>query len=350
MESLVQLPADLLHGATSHAPGRLIVGVDGGGTKTLAAAWDPESHEVWLGRSGPSNLDAVGEEAAAQALHTAVEAATNAAGRSATDVSAAVFALAGTDTARVQALVDERFAYSATFTVNDVVAAWAAGTECRPGVAVIAGTGSNLLGVGRNHEVWRAGGWGHILGDEGSGFWIGIQGIRAGLAHRDGTGPPTALTEAAAGHFGAPSVEAVASLVYQRPLTKSEIASFAREVSRLGHGGDGVAGRILREGGRLLARQAVTVIRRVGLAGPEPFHVAQVGSTWKAGALYVDTFEGLVHEAAPGVRFDHVHAPPVYGALLLAGRGAKGWSDGPPEGLAQLLEDALADGPESAAD
>jgi glucosamine kinase len=344
VESLVQLPPGLLTGATTVAPGQLIVGVDGGGTKTLAAAWDPATGEVWLGKAGPSNLDAIAEGVAAQSLESAVDAATDAAGRSSDDVAVAVFGLAGTDTSKVAHLVDERFEYATTFTVNDSVTAWAAGTECKPGVAVIAGTGSNILGVGRHEEIWRAGGWGHIIGDEGSGYWFGLEGIRAGLAHRDATGPPTRLAEAAARHFGAKSVEDVANLVYQRPLTKAEVASFSVVVAELGHGGDATAGRILREGGHLLAHQALTVIRRTGLAGHEPFMVAQVGSTWNAGPLFRGTFESLVQEGASGVTFAHVHAPPVYGALLLAGRAARVWADEPPAGLDERLEQALKAG------
>jgi len=341
MESLVQLPGELLTGATTLEPGQLIVGVDGGGTKTLAAAWDPATDEVWLGRAGPSNLDSSGEEAAAQALEDSVAAATGAAGRTGGDVSVAVFGLAGTDTDRVAELVDRRFEYATTFTVNDTVTAWAAGTACRPGIAVIAGTGSNILGVGRHTETWRAGGWGHLLGDEGSGHWLAREAIRAGLAQRDGTGPETGVTGAAAAFFGVDSIEEVANLFYQRPLSKAEVAAFAVEVARLAEDGDAIAGRILREGGRLLALATVAVARRVGLAGPERFEVAEVGSTWKAGPLFRGTFEGLVREFAPGVNFDHVHAPPVYGALLLAGRAARVWADEPPADVETALERAL---------
>ena len=343
MESLVQLPPDLLAGAPRYEPGQLIVGVDGGGTKTLAAAWDPAAGEVWLGMAGPSNLDSSGEEAATRALEASLSAATRAAGRSENEVCVAVFGLAGTNTARIAHVVERRFHYAQTFIVNDVVTAWAAGTEVRPGVAVIAGTGSNILGVGRHNQTWRAGGWGHILGDEGSGYWLAREGIRAGLAHRDGTGPETALTGAATEFFKAGSIEEVTSHIYEPTTVKSDVAAFAVHVARLANTGDPIAGRILREGARLLAHATVTVIRRVGLTGPEPFEVAEVGSPWQAGPLFRDTFEGLVREFALGARFDHVHAPPVYGALLLAGRAAGVWSDEPPKGLDDALERALTD-------
>src|SRR2546421_6659837 len=99
MESLVQLPLELLAGATKWEAGKLIVGVDGGGTKTLAAAWDPATAEVWLGLAGPSNLDSAGEKAAEHALRHAVEEASTAARPRSEPIAPARFGLAGAGTA-----------------------------------------------------------------------------------------------------------------------------------------------------------------------------------------------------------------------------------------------------------
>ena len=113
-----------------------------------------------------------------------------------------------------------------------------------PGSALISGTGSNVFGVGGGEgdtPPWRAGGWGHLLGDEGSGYWLGAQSIAAVLHDRDGSGPPTALSDASLRFFGAPSVETLAASVYTTPLTKSEVAAFAIETSRLAGEGDAVA-------------------------------------------------------------------------------------------------------------
>ena len=63
------------------------------------------------------------------------------------------------------------------------------GDRRRPGVGAISGTGSNVFGVGADGRAWRAGGWGHLLGDEGSGYWLGIESIRAALRDREAPGP-----------------------------------------------------------------------------------------------------------------------------------------------------------------
>ena len=339
MEPLVRVPRDLLTGSDEQLSGDIVVGVDGGGTKTVAAAYDRVRGRVTTGKAGPSNPDAVGEERATEALEQAVLDALDS-DRARGDVAAAVFAVAGTDTAALARTVDGAFDYLRAFVVNDVVAAWGASTGCRPGVAAICGTGSNIFGVGYDGSSWRAGGWGHVLGDEGSGYWLGVGGIRAALAARDASGPSTALFDDAAAHFGVASVEALAALTYAKPLTKAEIASFARTVAERGAEGDDVAAALLSRAGALLAAQANAVIANTGLAG-QSFLLGKVGSTWKAGPLLNDAFDEAVRSQAPEATFDLVETPPVHGALLLAGRAARFWQDDPPAGLPSLVEDAF---------
>jgi N-acetylglucosamine kinase-like BadF-type ATPase len=340
MEPLVRVPKDLLDGSSEPLSGDIVVGVDGGGTKTVAAAYDRARGTVTLGKGGPSNPDAVGDKQATESLEQAVLDAIES-DRSGGDVAAAVFAVAGTDTDALDRTVDGAFDYLRPFVVNDVVAAWGAATGCRPGVAAICGTGSNIFGVGYDGSSWRAGGWGHILGDEGSGYWLGVQGINAALAVRDASGPSTALFDAAPEHFGVASVEALAALTYAKPFTKGEIASFARVVAERGADGDEVAGAILARAGTLLAAQARAVVSHTGLADADSFVLGKVGSTWKAGPLLNDAFDDAVRGTAPGAQFDLIETPPVHGALLLAGRAAGFWRDDPPTDLPSLVGGAL---------
>ena len=143
-----------------------------------------------LGHGGPSNQDAVGPQAAVGALLQAADEAIAQAGISSKDLGSAVLAIAGTDTDAVVRHV-RAARPEAWVVVNDVVAAWATATAAGPGVAVISGTGSNVFGVGPDGRTWRSGGWGHILGDEGSGYWLGVESIRAALRDLDASGPPT---------------------------------------------------------------------------------------------------------------------------------------------------------------
>jgi glucosamine kinase len=318
-DSLVKLPAALAHfdAAPAQRGARFLLGIDGGATKTLAGVLDLERRRLHLGHGGPSNQDAVGVRAAGQALFGAAGEALAGAGINDGQLDAAVLAVAGTDTdaviAHVRAERSEKW-----IVVGDVVGAWATATGARPGVGAIAGTGSNVFGVGADGRGWRAGGWGHQLGDEGSGYWYGLQSIKAALRDRERSGPETALSDAAVEHFGVLSVEALAALVYSKPLTKGEIAALAIQTARLAERGDAVARELYERGASELAGQIAAVIRQTGLEGEFP--VGLIGSAYKAGAVFVGPLTHEIHALAPGARVEVVEMAPVAGSLLLAAR------------------------------
>jgi len=355
-DSLVKLPAalGLGQGAAAGAGGqageaangdgrpggargaRFVMGVDGGATKTLAAVLDVERRRLFVGHGGPSNEDAVGVDAAGAALLGAADEAIRGAGIAEKDLDAAVLAVAGTDTDSVAAHVRAQRPQS-WIVVNDVVGAWATATGARPGVGAISGTGSNVLGVGRDGAAWRAGGWGHVLGDEGSGYWLGLQSIRAALRDRDASGPPTVLSEAAPAFFGAASVEELVGLVYGRPLGKSEIAALAIETAAVAERGDAVARELYEHGARELGGQIAAVIRQTGLDGPFP--VGLIGSAFKAGRMFVEPLTRAIHALAPQAQVSVVETPPVAGILLLALHACASADALPARELAQLLDD-----------
>jgi N-acetylglucosamine kinase-like BadF-type ATPase len=341
------------------------MGIDGGATKTLAAVLDLETMELHLAHGGPSNEDAVGAQAAGQALLDVAEQAIERAGIGREQLDTAVLAIAGTDTESIARHV--RAARSEEWiVVNDVVAAWAAATGARPGVGAISGTGSNVFGVGPDGRAWRVGGWGHLLGDEGSGYWLGTESIKAALRDREASGPETALSEAALEFFAVPSIEALASHVYAKPLTKGEIAAFATEAARIAAGGDTVARELYERGASELAAQIAVVIRMTGLSsgsgresthgsGDEGSHshgegeghddggfpVGLIGSAFKAGAVFVEPLTRAVHEHTSDARVSIVEMAPVGGSLLLAARacGRDGDLDGVE--LTRLIDAAL---------
>jgi N-acetylglucosamine kinase-like BadF-type ATPase len=359
-DSLVHLPA-VLSSEQPRTDARYVMGVDGGATKTLAAVLDLRALEdtlqggqageklVHLGHGGPSNEDAVGAQAAVEALLGAADEALERAGVDASELGAAVLGIAGTDTEDVERNVLAART-EAWIVVNDVVAAWATATNVGPGVAAIAGTGSNVFGVnldGGETRAWRAGGWGHLLGDEGSGYWLGVQSIKAALRDREASGPATAITDVAPAFFGVASIDAVAAAVYSKPLTKGEIAAFAIETARLAEQGDAVACELYERGARELGDQVAAVIEQTGLGDPDAsgrareFPVGLIGSAYKAGPVFVDPLTRAIHERAPGALVGAVEMPPVGGSLLLAAR-ACGRSDAvAPLELTRLLDEAL---------
>jgi glucosamine kinase len=336
-QSLVTLPPALARRDRTDRPagGSLFLGIDGGATKTLAAVLDLERGRLYLGHGGASNQDAVGVHAAGEALFEAADEALAAGGVEEGELDAAVLAVAGTDTDAIAAHVS-RARSREWIVVNDVVGAWAAATGARPGIGVISGTGSNVFGVGSDGRPWRAGGWGHILGDEGSGYWLGIQSIKAALRDRESSGRATALADAAVTFFGAANVEQVAALTYSKPLTKSEIAAFAIETARIAERGDVVARELYAQGAAALAEQIAAVIRCTGLEGSFP--VGLIGSAFKAGPVFIDPLVRAIHKLAPQAQVAVAELAPVGGAVLLAAHAC-----GAEEALAEIDLAALID-------
>ncbi|HTD58431.1 MAG TPA: BadF/BadG/BcrA/BcrD ATPase family protein [Solirubrobacteraceae bacterium] len=332
------LPSALM-APVADAGARFLMGVDGGATKTLAAVLDLRERTLQLGHGASSNADAVGADAATASLLKATDEAMGRAGIGREQLDAAVLAIAGTDTDAVASHVRE--SHPGTWVVvNDVVGAWAAATGAQPGVGAISGTGSNVFGVGHDGRAWRAGGWGHVLGDEGSGYWLAVESIKAALADRERSGPETALSAAAVKFFAVESVEALATLVYSKPLTKGQIAAFAIETARVAHAGDTVARALYERAAAEIGGKVAAVIEQTGLLGDFP--VGLIGSAFKAGALFVGPLTTVVQRVAPQARVAVVEMTPVGGCLLLAARLAGREQAVDPVELAPLLDAVLA--------
>jgi N-acetylglucosamine kinase-like BadF-type ATPase len=340
-ESLVKLPPALT-APTPSAGARYVMGMDGGATKTMAAVLDLETLAVHVAHGGPSNEDAIGVQAAVRVLLEVADEALARAGITQRQLARAVLAIAGTDTQSIDRHLHAQRS-EGWIVVNDVVAAWAAATGARPGVGAISGTGSNVFGVGPQGRTWRTGGWGHLLGDEGSGYWLGIQSIRAALRDRDASGPPTALSAAAVEFFGVDRVEDLPPLVYSKPLTKGEIAAFATVTARVAREGDEVACALYAQGARKLGDQILVVIRESGLGAEtaREFPVGLIGSAFRAGAVFIEPLTASVTGSAPQARIAVVELAPVGGSLLLAAHACGRALD--PAELEERLDAVLAE-------
>ena len=323
--SLISLPSALTAPRTVGLPsGRgpsYVVGVDGGATKTVAAVLDIESGLVHVGRSGPSNPYTVGFDAASRSIDAAIHRAVDAAGIDVANVHAAVFGIASADfPAEIDMLERElRPALRSCdhLIVNDVVIAWAAGTLARPGIAVISGTGSNCIGVDDSGAAWRCGGWGHIIGDEGSGYAIGLEAVKALTRYRDGRDPSTSMTPLVLAHFGVESIEA-ATVVVQAGLAKDEIAALALHVATAARAGDPAATRILATAGSALAELVLATIAQLHFRSS--IEIATIGSTFRSGSSLTGPMQQAIHVLEPTAHLVEPILTPVGGALLLAAR------------------------------
>jgi N-acetylglucosamine kinase-like BadF-type ATPase len=244
----------------------LFLGVDGGGSKTLAVLVDASGQEVGRGQSGSTNYEAIGiTDANAHLCATIEDAAKSIDG----DVSirAAWFGMAGVDRPHDHTVwmphlskIAERIELT-----NDAELLLSALPE-RVGIALIAGTGSIALGCNSSGDVCRVGGWGHFLGDEGSGYAIGRRALQALTHMADGRGEATSLLDRILSHWGVTSAYDIMSKVYPT-IEKAEVASLANIVFAAAREHDSVAKEIVNEAISDLAHAALTVSGKLGFMG-----------------------------------------------------------------------------------
>jgi N-acetylglucosamine kinase-like BadF-type ATPase len=254
----------------------LIIGVDGGGTKTLAwlAPLDDAQNTIVLGRghAGPGNPRAAGFDVAQANIAAAIEAAFTDAKLPVTTAAAVCFGLAGagreSEQTRIANWAVARGIAAKVRVVGDAEPILAAASPENCGIALICGTGSLAWGRNRAGEIARAGGWGYLLGDEGSGYAIALSGLRAAMRAADGRGPPTDLLGALLQKLQADSPEQLIGKVYSSEVTRERLAELASVVFEF-RSTDDEAGRIIAAAARELAEMVTTVAAKLGLAAGE---------------------------------------------------------------------------------
>ncbi|GAB3192487.1 BadF/BadG/BcrA/BcrD ATPase family protein [Nesterenkonia suensis] len=183
------------------------------------------------------------------------------------------------------------------------------------GVVVAAGTGVVTLGVGAR-SVARVDGWGHLMGDAGSAYWVGRAALEAVMRAHDGRGPATALRDVVQARW--PELEDAYVQLQRDPAAVSVVGSFARAVGELADS-DEVARRITVDAAAELAHSASTALRRVGEDGADARpQVAAVGGTFRSAALRRQ-FRRRLAQDVPEARFREAGGEGVDGAVALLG-------------------------------
>ncbi len=242
----------------SDRPVRYFLGVDGGGTKTLAVIVDPSGGERGRGLAGSSNYNAVGLQEAAANLQSAIEQAAQTADCQ-MPLRAAWFGLAGIDRpADYEIMLPYLRPVAETVRLTNDAELLLSGLDDAVGVALIAGTGSIALGCDARGIKTRSGGWGHILGDEGSGYEIGRLALQAAARAADGRGEPTMLLERILAHWNLDMASDLIGRVYQHEDV-AEIGRLSALVFAAARAGDRAARKITRHAASELALAAATV-------------------------------------------------------------------------------------------
>lgn len=304
----------------------LAIGVDGGGTRTIALVGRSSQEILGRGEAGPSNPNAVGFEAAAAQIRAAILAALAAARSSPAEVFATArpgqltLGVAGTSRPADRAHLAQLIAASvgvadaAIRLVTDVALLLpAAGVTV--GVALVAGTGSSAFGVAPDGRTALVGGWGYLLGDDGSAFDVGRQALRAVLGAVDGLSPATRLTTAVQAHLGVTQPRDLIRVVYQSPSPRNTIADLAPLVIAAAREADPTAQQILARAGDKLGRFAGAVARRLDLPPDAP--VIGTGGLFQAGELILAPLRQSLARV-PLTNLQLLTVEPAIGALRLA--------------------------------
>jgi N-acetylmuramic acid 6-phosphate etherase len=321
----------------------LIFGIDGGGSKTVALLARPDvGLNSWTvlgrGEAGPSNLQAVGSTNALRALDEAVCVAFREARLARGPVAAAALGLAGADRPADRSVLQD-WCRKANLSrqvevTNDAVLLLAAGTPEGWGTALIAGTGSIAYARDREGRTARAGGWGYLLGDEGSGYALILAALQAVAQAADGLGQPTILTAWLLKELGIGQPTELIPAVYHGGWDRTALASLAPRVLEVAQEGDSVAARLVETAAAQLAAMVAAVVARLGLncealplalaggllARSEPYRQAVLKALQAAGifgnpvCIVIDPAEGALRLAMDLVKTRRGASPSASGA------------------------------------
>lgn len=303
----------------------LLLGVDGGGTKTEFVLIDLAGRVHARRTAGTAYYLQIGLEGLLHVLRDGVHAVLAEAQAGPEDILHAFFGLPshGEDSA-VQPLLDDMpaaFLGHARYRCgNDMLCGWAGSLAGEDGINIVAGTGSIAYGE-RQGRAARAGGWGEIFSDEGSAYWIAIQGLNAFTRMSDGRLPRAALYDLVRGRFDlAADLDLCSRLMGEAAPQRDELAALAGLVSEAAAAGDPAAREILDRAAAELAAIIEAVRVQLDYPAGEPVKLSYSGGVFRNGEGILAPLRARL--AATGAPYDLI-APklsPSLGAALYAAR------------------------------
>jgi N-acetylglucosamine kinase len=299
----------------------MLLGIDGGQTSTTAALARPDGTVVWRGIGG--RQDHLGLPGGMALLRAGLAEATADLPRA--EITYAVAGMTNVEdpdprTEIVAGTIRELIAVQRVRVTTDRVSCWAGASGGLPSALVIAGGGAISYGNNGRGKTAYSGGWGYLLGDEGSATHVGLQAIRAALRDSDGRGEPTALTEVVRTEFDVPDLASIKPIIYDAAFSRARFGALAPRVVAL-VGTDQAAADIVAAAGRELALLARVVLAEI-FEPDEPTPVHLVGGMFAAGAPVLEPLRAELARTHPVAVADRAPHAPLLGALVLAASDA----------------------------
>lgn len=269
---------------------KYVIGVDGGGTKTEASAYDSTGKVIATAIKGFANL-LNNEEIALNNIVSSIKEITEKLGTE--ELNGVYLGIAGSEVGENSKIISDTIKKELKIdcvVMNDAEIALKAMLKGKDGILTIAGTGSVAFGINDNISL-RCGGWGNLLGDEGSGYKISINAIKRMIFEEENSIEKSELSKKIMEYLEINSVEEVTKFVYSS--TKDEIADLTPIVARLGEAGDEIAAKILVNEGRELAKTVENVYRKLGF---NKCSIALVGGVIRKAKVLRNAFEDYLRE------------------------------------------------------
>ena len=292
---------------------RYVVGIDSGGTKTVGLLADETGKVLAKARGGGANLVIHGELAVEKVLYQIIEDL-----EPPGPVESICLGMAGVDRDEerelIRGLLRRLGLRQKIRIVNDALIALVAGAPEGIGIVVSAGTGSIAYGVDPSGETARSGGWGYLLGDEGSAFWLGHAAVRQGVRAVDGRGPATTLFDRISEKLDLDVPDGLVKWFYDQELSRDRVAKLASVVQEAADDGDVAANSLLDQAAQHLAKAARAVERKLTFTQDYPLVLA--GGVFRAcPSLFERVENNLDLPKAEVIRLDK---EPATGAVTLA--------------------------------
>jgi N-acetylglucosamine kinase-like BadF-type ATPase len=305
---------------------QFVIGLDGGGTKTAAELFDSTGRVLSDARGGPSNFLVIGaEQAAAVILDLCVECCSKA-GIAQEHIGNVVAGLTGAGRLPeqqrmvkilVQLAVDRKLGLNSFVVESDARIALEGAFSGNPGIIVIAGTGSIVFGKDSEGVIHRAGGWGRIVGDEGSGYSIGREVFRVVARIIDGRIIKSNLLELLSKEFHLSTQLMIVDALYKQQFDVASVVPLALKAAETG---DTYAKEIFHNAALDLLGPISNVVKKIKPKKREIVPLAFIGSLLSNQNLYSKRMSTLIKKTLPQVRVSEPEGSPIKGAGIIGRR------------------------------
>lgn len=296
------------------------IGIDGGGTKTLIRLIDDKNKIIDTFATTGSNISSIGYESTNKILKKALNKILFDNNLEIKNCSGLCMGASGVDRKEEKVKIEKilkKIGFNKIKVVNDTKIALRTMTNKNFGIVIIAGTGSIVMGIDKENEV-RAGGWGYKLGDEGSAYWIGLEGIKSVLNSYDKIFKETKLTKEILEFFKIKDPSSFIDIFYNNKVDKNKISEVSQIVDKVANEGDEIAINILKEGSERLGKQVLAVYNNLFSEKNESIPIILNGSVALNSKVFNKSLKSFLENKSDYFLIKEIKEDPSFGACKMA--------------------------------